>query len=452
MNSNIYITIYNVPLHSLDKLKYKLSRIIDSYRISDDLDKSTSRSYLKIQNIDKDDNENNIIQELISNDINIFKPRKKKIFNQNSNLTYDLQVEISAENNLLIVGNGFDVEHSLKTHYSDFFDTINNRVSSKNEIILNNNKYLIEDNHLLLYLLEEYKQNKLQGNNWIDIETKLKDIIIFVEEINTHHFLIKEYRPNIDYIKNEYFKLNELDDKANILFPDKLKNHFSPIWIDPFNTIFYSNERYIEIINNLENNLYILTNMLRDYLLEQNISAIEKTKDISDIDYKITHVLSFNYTDTFRQLYSDIDNNKIDFIHGSLNKNNLVLGINETLTEDTENKIVDTVYFKKYFQRIYKKTDYQYVSWLDSTDSQNYADFDTVYIHGHSLDESDKKILEKIINSVLKKDTSTVKIFYYDEKHYRQEVTNLIKVLGKDVFQKYYFQNRIIFIKQTPKK
>lgn len=347
----------------------------------------------------------------------------------------------------MIVGNGFDVEHSLKTHYSDFFDTINNRISSKNEIILNNHKYLIEDNTLLLYLLEEYKQNKLQGNNWIDIETKLKDIIIFVEEINTHHFLIKEYRPNIDYIKNEYFKLNELDDKANILFPDKLKNHFSPIWIDPFNTIFYSNERYIEIINNLENNLYILTNMLRDYLLEQNISAIEKTKDISDIDYKITHVLSFNYTDTFRQLYSDIDNNKIDFIHGSLNKNNLVLGINETLTEDTENKIVDTVYFKKYFQRIYKKTDYQYVSWLDSTDSQNYADFDTVYIHGHSLDESDEEILEKIINSVLKKDTSTVKIFYYDEKHYRQEVTNLIKVLGKDVFQKYYFQNRIIFIK-----
>ena len=105
--------------------------------------------------------------------------------------------------------------------------------------------------------------------------------------------------------------------------------------------------------------------MLRDYLLEQNISAIEKTKDISDIDYKITHVLSFNYTDTFRQLYSDIDNNKIDFIHGSLNKNNLVLGINETLTEDTANKIVDTVYFKKYFQRIYKKTDYKYVSWQD---------------------------------------------------------------------------------------
>lgn len=442
------ITLYNVPPYLCNTIKNNLSTIIKKYLIKNEIDTSNPKTYMKIQKIPSFTNEKFFIQNLISANIKIYKDsiHKEDFCPPNQNHTYDLTFQFAPANNLLIVGNGFDLEHGLKTHYTDFFDTINNRVSSKNEIILNNHKYLIEDNHLLLYLLEEYKQNKLQGNNWIDIETKLKDIIIFVEEINTHHFLIKEYRPNIDYIKNEYFKLNELDDKANILFPDKLKNHFSPIWIDPFNTIFYSNERYIEIINNLENNLYILTNMLRDYLLEQNISAIEKTKDISDIDYKITHVLSFNYTDTFRQLYSDIDNNKIDFIHGSLNKNNLVLGINETLTEDTENKIVDTVYFKKYFQRIYKKTDYKYIDWLD------HVNFDTVYIHGHSLDESDKEILEKIINSVLKKDTSTVKIFYYDEKHYRQEVTNLIKVLGKDVFQKYYFQNRIIFIKQTPKR
>lgn len=451
MNPNIYITIYNVPLHSLDKLKYKLSRIIDSYRISDDLDKSTSRSYLKIQNIDKDDNENDIIQKLISNDINIFKSIKKKISNPTSLFTYDLQVEISAENNLLIVGNGFDLEHGLKTHYTDFFNTINNNVSSQNEITLNNHKYLIKDNNLLLYLLEEYKQNKLQGNNWIDIETKLKNIITFIEEININHFVTRNYFST----DNKFYKIVELYNLSHTLFfyTDFIKN-FSPIIKNNYNneSYNYNEKKYIDIINRMENDLYILTNMLKDYLLEQDISDIKKTKDISNIDYKITHVLSFNYTDTFRKTYYALPDNKIDFIHGSLNKNNLVLGINETLTEDTENKIIDTVYFKKYFQRIYKKTDYKYVSWLDPTDSQNYADFDTVYIHGHSLDESDKEILEKIINSVLKKYTPTVKIFYYDEKHYRQEVTNLIKILGKDVFQKYYFQNRIIFIKQTPKR
>ncbi|WP_075555402.1 AbiH family protein [Megamonas funiformis] len=401
---------------------------------------------MKIQKIPSFTNEKFFIQNLISANIKIYKDsiHKEDFCPPNQNHTYDLTFQFAPANNLLIVGNGFDLEHGLKTHYTDFFDTINNNVSSKNEIILNNHKYLIKDNYLLLYLLEEYKQNKLQGNNWIDIETELKKIISLIEEINVNKFI-----DNMNYYigGNEYTIIDKIQSKSSYYF----KNCLFPFIIGN-NYYKYINEHYNISIKILEKDLNELTNMLRDYLLEQDISNLTKTKDISDIDYKITHVLSFNYTDTFRKLYSKLDNDKIDFIHGSLNKNNLVLGINETLTEDTENKIIDTVYFKKYFQRIYKKTDYQYVSWLDSTDSQNYADFDTVYIHGHSLDESDKEILEKIINSVLKKDTSTVKIFYYDEKHYRQEVTNLIKVLGKDVFQKYYFQNRIIFIKQTPKK
>lgn len=443
------ITLYNVPPYLCNTIKNNLSTIIKKYLIKNEIDTSNPKTYMKIQKIPSFTNEKFFIQNLISANIKIYKDsiHKEDFCPPNQNHTYDLTFQFAPANNLLIVGNGFDLEHGLKTHYTDFFDTINNRVSPKNEIILNNHKYLIEDNNLLLYLLEEYKQNKLQGNNWIDIETELKKIITLIEEIRTNNFI-----DNMNYYtgENEYTIIHKIQSKSSYYF----KNYLFPFTIGTTGINFYKyvKEKYDTSIKNLEKNLNELTNMLKDYLLEQDISDIKKTKDISDIDYKITHVLSFNYTDTFRQLYSDIDDDKIDFIHGSLNKNNLVLGINETLTEDTANKIVDTVYFKKYFQRIYKKTDYKYVSWLDPTDYKNYADFDTVYIHGHSLDESDKEILEKIINSVLKKYTPTVKIFYYDEKHYRQEVTNLIKILGKDVFQKYYFQNRIIFIKQTPKR
>lgn len=439
------ITLYNVPPYLCNTIKNNLSTIIKKYLIKNEIDTSNPKTYMKIQKIPSFTNEKFFIQNLISANIKIYKDsiHKEDFCPPNQNHTYDLTFQFAPANNLLIVGNGFDLEHGLKTHYTDFFDTINNNVSSKNEIILNNHKYLIKDNYLLLYLLEEYKQNKLQGNNWIDIETELKKIISLIEEINTNNFI-----DNMSYYSgDEYTTIKKIQSKSSYYF----KNCLFPFIIGN-NYYKYINEHYNISIEILEKDLNELTNMLRDYLLEQDISNLTKTKDISDIDYKITHVLSFNYTDTFRKLYSDIDNDKIDFIHGSLNKNNLVLGINETLTEDTENKIVDTVYFKKYFQRIYKKTDYKYVSWLDPTDYKNYADFDTVYIHGHSLDESDKEILEKIINSVLKKYTPTVKIFYYDEKHYRQEVTNLIKILGKDVFQKYYFQNRIIFIKQTPKR
>lgn len=435
------ITLYNLNETDFALTESRLNALGFLNIIQKGLNNKTIKPFIEIKNIPMIHDYNDIINKFKKANITPLSKSIEKNFNNNN--TYNISFIFNLNNNLLIIGNGFDLEHDLKTHYTDFFDTINNNVSSKNEIILNNNKYLIKDNNLLLYLIKEYKQNKLQGNNWIDIETELKKIISLIEEININNFI-----DNMSYYSgDEYTTIKKIQSKSSYYF----KNCLFPFIIGN-NYYKYINEHYNISIKILEKDLNELTNMLRDYLLEQDISNLTKTKDISDIDYKITHVLSFNYTDTFRKIYSDIDDDKIDFIHGSLNKNNLVLGINETLTEDTANKIVDTVYFKKYFQRIYKKTDYKYVSWLDPTDYKNYADFDTVYIHGHSLDESDKEILEKIINSVLKKYTPTVKIFYYDEKHYRQEVTNLIKVLGKDVFQKYYFQNRIIFIKQTPKK
>lgn len=384
------ITLYNVPPYLCNTIKNNLSTIIKKYLIKNEIDTSNPKTYMKIQKIPSFTNEKFFIQNLISANIKIYKDsiHKEDFCPPNQNHTYDLTFQFAPANNLLIVGNGFDLEHGLKTYYTDFFDTINNNVSSKNEIILNNNKYLIKDNNLLLYLIKEYKQNKLQGNNWIDIETELKKIISLIEEININNFI-----DNMSYYSgDEYTTIKKIQSKSSYYF----KNCLFPFIIGN-NYYKYINEHYNISIKILEKDLNELTNMLRDYLLEQDISNLTKTKDISDIDYKITHVLSFNYTDTFRKLYSKLDNDKIDFIHGSLNKNNLVLGINETLTEDTENKIVDTVYFKKYFQRIYKKTDYKYIDWLD------HVNFDTVYIHGHSLDESDKEILEKIINSVLKK-------------------------------------------------
>lgn len=435
------ITLYNLNETDFALTESRLNALGFLNIIQKGLNNKTIKPFIEIKNIPMIHDYNDIINKFKKANITPLSKSIEKNFNNNT--TYNISFIFNLNNNLLIIGNGFDLEHDLKTHYTDFFDTINNNVSSKNEIILNNNKYLIKDNNLLLYLIKEYKQNKLQGNNWIDIETELKKIISLIEEININNFI-----DNMSYYSgDEYTTIKKIQSKSSYYF----KNCLFPFIIGN-NYYKYINEHYNISIKILEKDLNELTNMLRDYLLEQDISNLTKTKDISDIDYKITYVLSFNYTDTFRKIYSDIDDDKIDFIHGSLNKNNLVLGINETLTEDTANKIVDTVYFKKYFQRIYKKTDYKYVSWLDPTDYKNYADFDTVYIHGHSLDESDKEILEKIINSVLKKYTPTVKIFYYDEKHYRQEVTNLIKILGKDVFQKYYFQNRIIFIKQTPKR
>lgn len=69
------------------------------------------------------------------------------------------------------------------------------------------------------------------------------------------------------------------------------------------------------------------------------------------------------------------------------------------------------------------------------------------YIYGHSLDITDKEILSRIINDV--DHVKKIVIFYHNETHYRQEISNLVKILDKNTFLKYVAEHRIEFKEQT---
>ena len=166
------ITLYNLNETDFALTESGLNALGFLNIIQKGLNNKTIKPFIEIKNIPMIHDYNDIINKFKKANITPLSKSIEKNFNNNN--TYNISFIFNLNNNLLIIGNGFDLEHDLKTHYTDFFDTINNNVSSKNEIILNNNKYLIKDNNLLLYLIKEYKQNKLQGNNWIDIETELK--------------------------------------------------------------------------------------------------------------------------------------------------------------------------------------------------------------------------------------------------------------------------------------
>lgn len=116
----------------------------------------------------------------------------------------------------------------------------------------------------------------------------------------------------------------------------------------------------------------------------------------------------------------------------------MVLGIEEYLKgEDRDNKL-ELVEFKKYFQRIYKKTGCKHKEWLESvSESQkNQGDnflregifLNNIYIYGHSLDVTDKDILEDLLSLPYTQTT----IFYLDKRDYAQKISNMIKIIGQD--------------------
>lgn len=130
----------------------------------------------------------------------------------------------------------------------------------------------------------------------------------------------------------------------------------------------------------------------------------------------------------------------IDFIHGKANKdleiekNNMVLGIDEFLPAEKQNINVEFVEFKKFYQRIYKETGCKYKNWVDEIKSEHSlyvkkiakANFlydeamicknckkHNLYIFGHSLDVTDGDILRDLILN----DNVSTTIFYHNKEN-----------------------------------
>ena len=124
---------------------------------------------------------------------------------------------------ILVLGNGFDLDHGLPTSYSDFLNFCNAVLgmdSTKNEFELkpSQEKYIVElkedealkakflellkNNHLLAYFNAQIKKS---GENWIDLEREIKGIInefrIITSELNKSNQLTyplcKDHKINV---------------------------------------------------------------------------------------------------------------------------------------------------------------------------------------------------------------------------------------------------------------
>ena len=188
-----------------------------------------------------------------------------------------------------------------------------------------------------------------------------------------------------------------------------------------------------------------------------------KLKEITDLE--ISRVLSFNYTDTFYRLYDENKDIQYCYIHGkakglsAVDTCNMVLGINEFLPDELADKDMTFVYFKKYYQRIYKSTGAEYLEWVEEIQqdlwkekmhlstlyeqdkffdierlkNREYTRVSNLYIFGHSLDVTDKDVLKALICN----DNVQTHIFYYRETHddrrtLKKLVANLAKVIGPE--------------------
>lgn len=374
-------------------------------------------------------------------------------------ITYSVCIG-GVELNILIIGNGFDLAHGLPTKYEHFlkyanafirFRDICKQESIKEEydaadgedkefIIYFANLYqkkkavfeeidaLISNNVWINYFWEIYKGREVAGKDgWIDFENEISRIIQTLDQ--ARHAILGEI--------SQGHKLGKMtQQQLNILSPIFGMPKISRDGIDfDENAVEY---RKVQLLKDLNR----LTRCLEIYLYNYVEEITPKVK-LPDIDRLNIHcVLSFNYTHTYEKFY-DMDKSskiKYDYIHGetradsTIDNCNLILGIDEYLEGYAKNRDNEFIQFKKFYQRIYKKTGCKYVDWVNSIAQfpsgygRNGDAIHNVYIIGHSLDITDKDILSSLINM---KSTKTT-IFYHSQTTLGNQISNLVKVLGED--------------------
>lgn len=363
----------------------------------------------------------------------------------------------------LVLGNGFDLAHELRTGYKDFLlyaiqrdKTLYNNFFQNSESKIQyigldeRDKYLrdkLEHNVWMTYFVILYRDRIIRGENWIDFEMEISYIIEIFD---------RKAESKLEYIS----ELKDINNKKNNKFLI-FYNLYGILHTEGVEDV--KKHTYSELISNLSDDLNDVI-LAFEFYLQNEVEAKQISICSPDIIAlgKLDGVLNFNYTTTLQRLYKGFRKVPIHYIHGKVSsevENNMVLGVNEYWDEEGANTHTDFNIFKKFIQRIMKNTGVDYRKWIyDITNNytkyssiRNKTDYkdlglSEVYIFGHSLDISDKDLLEEFFLN----ENIVVNIFYKNKVHQANLIAAIIKMISEKIFIKQYqsYPQKIKFIQQ----
>lgn len=307
---------------------------------------------------------------------------------------------------------------------------------------------LINPNTWIEYFMQRSSRFR---ENWIDFESEISSVIQLLDAFHADSFSQQVGNGTSVLMENAVRSLLKASNLTlsgpieSILREEALSSHkaFQGAATESF--INFLNEELVKLIRALEIYISVFIN---------NSTIERKNPDIDQLHPD--HVLSFNYSDTYERVYGSGESIKYDYIHGKAELDNtkdscnLVLGIDEYLDDDRKNTDLRFLSFKKFYQRIYKSTDSQYWNWIDEI--KRNEEPSTLYIFGHSLDITDRDVLQALICCP----HMQTKIFYYresedDKQKLGKLIRNLLLLLGQEeLIRRTSGMNRTIeFIPQT---
>jgi hypothetical protein len=397
-------------------------------------------------------------------------------------------------NRIILIGNGFDLAHGLKTSYKDFINDywtnfartrsnyedefarlkmhdefveienadIDSYLSFIRFINIRNKANYYNYNHSNVYVLtfknEFFKRisERTGLENWLDIEQEyydaLKDLLP-IKDPQTRKRSIKKLNGDFCAVKNLLEKYLTKASKAeveskefvSIAFQSKIKA--DEIAIGKRNLVVDS-VMYNETINtrpelfNQPMIPIIKNNMKRD-LLESLRTSKGKLRTIQPEHILI---LNFNYTNTAEELYGESDCEIIN-IHGELNNryNPIIFGYGDELDDDYKKieKLQDNDFLENIKSIQYHKTR-NYRELLKFIESEPYQ----VFVMGHSCGNSDRTLLNTLFEH---ENCVSLKVFYQQFEDGTDDYTDLIRNISRNFNDKQRMRDVVVdYEKCTP--
>ena len=330
---------------------------------------------------------------------------------------------------VLVIGNGFDLAHGLKTSYKDFLEachkmSLQEAVEGKADY-----KKLCDTNLWMKHFITRQKQ---LGDTWIDLENEIFEVI---------KMLSNRYKQNS--LSRKVLVVDKNNADFNLLDIEKClresywgENLNKEGCEEPFKSyiINYYIETFQDIIPLLYKQLRKFTQAFEKYLmydvLTQITPAIKYNFPLQSPN-RAVHILSFNYTDTYERLYKTksmyADSKSVYvYVHGKAGKSddcNLVLG---THSFDNTTIPVDFNVFKKHHQRHRYGTIEEYQDFIKMLKETGIVTF---HVIGHSLNNTDKNILKHVF---ITNKNSVINIYWHDEETQEKLMTNITEIIGEE--------------------
>jgi len=323
-------------------------------------------------------------------------------------------------NRIILIGNGFDLSHDLKTSYKDFID---NFWEQKNAIFI-----------------KSYKNSGLKefSNNFIRTSSGYKyedSDFIFEIPLDNFHFDLDRFDQNlIGYnklctlashlgsnikIKNSF--LEKISKKQLINWVDIEEEYYSSLLeclvypiekIKKLNNEFEAIKKALEDYLNKEVKREIIKYSYAEYIFYSLLSQDDFIIDVNETDgLKNILYLNFNYTPTLNMYIKEDIPTRIINIHGILNSedNPIIFGYGDEIDEKYKDIEKEKNDFLKNIKSINYSQNNNYRNMLRYIDSGAFQ----VFIVGHSCGLSDRTLLNTIFEH---ENCKSIKIFYYKDK------------------------------------